>query len=91
MSQLHDILRRIGALPVQQEPQLRDLLVEAEAEADMQQAGRIVALDRLCEAREIVDAAAAQCGYLDHPSHAFVLLTEDEQRRIYTLLSGEAI
>lgn len=44
---------------------------------------------RLREARGIVDDVAAVCG-ISVPAHAFAMLNEEEQTRLYALLKGES-
>lgn len=46
------------------------------------------ARSRLAEALAIVDGVAQSC-MLSNPAHAFALLSEDEQARLYTLLKGD--
>jgi hypothetical protein len=50
----------------------------------------LIAKRRLAEALAIVDNAARERMLEQHPYHAIALLNEDEQRRLYNLLKGDA-
>jgi len=53
--------------------------------------GRALSAERrLAEALSIIDNAARETMLDQHPAHAIGLLREDEQRRLYNLLKGDA-
>lgn len=70
--------------PIHGQSQLRDNGPTWQRLARVEHAER-----RLSEALAIVDNAARETMLDQHPSHAFAVLTEDEQNRLYALLKGE--